>query len=102
MPSPSELVGTARVGWLGLWGLAEAATQAAHLSPLEAADDQSIFRPRSEKAAGSGICRAEHPGAFPADSPWRQQCAFLGSGWVQGAHLLPCQAHNRFPHFIKS
>lgn len=50
------------MGWLGLWGLAEAATPTAHLSPLEAADDQSIFRPCSEKAAGSGICRAEHPG----------------------------------------
>lgn len=62
MPSPSELVGTARVGWRGLWGLAEAATPTAHLSPLEAADDQSIFRPCSETAAGSGICRAEHPG----------------------------------------
>lgn len=62
MQSHSELVGTARVGWLGLWGLAKAATTAAHLSPLEAADDQSIFHPCSEKALGSGICKAEHPG----------------------------------------
>lgn len=61
MPSHSELVGTVRVGWLWLWGLAKAATTAAHLSPLEAADDQSIFHPCSEKALGSGICKAEHP-----------------------------------------
>lgn len=61
MPSHSELVGTARLGWLGLWGLAKSATTAAHLFPLEAADDQSIFYPCSEKAPGSEICRAEHP-----------------------------------------
>lgn len=49
------------MGWLGLWGLAEAATPTAHLSPLEAADDQSIFRPCSEKAAGSGIAGLNIP-----------------------------------------
>lgn len=40
MPSLSELVRTARVGWLWLWGPTRAATVAAHVSPLEAADDQ--------------------------------------------------------------
>lgn len=47
-PFPAELVGTAMVGSLGLhvkgwWGASEAATPSVCFSPLEAADEQSIF-----------------------------------------------------------